>query len=48
MAAEEVVVLEFSVILLGLHQTALLDVDYFPEAIWKAKEQSRLARRSGE
>ena len=41
LSAEEVGMLEFSVVLLGLHQAALLNVNYFAEAICRKKKTTQ-------
>lgn len=44
LSAEEVGMLEFSVVLLGLHQAALLNVNYFAEAICRKKKTTVLTK----
>lgn len=39
--AEKVGMLEFSVVLLRLHQAALLNVNYFAEAVCRKKKTSQ-------
>ncbi len=39
MALEEIEVLEFSVISLGLHQPTLLNIHHLPEAVWERSER---------